>query len=40
MTGSSFDPDAPLPGAPDPWAGTDTPLRRAGPPSQVKDATT
>ncbi len=28
----SFDPDAPLPGAPDPWAGSEMPVRRDGPP--------
>ncbi len=28
----AFDPNAPLPGAPDPWAGSEMPERRAGPP--------
>lgn len=28
----SFDPEAPLPGPPDPWASTSTPLPRSGPP--------
>ena len=27
-----FDPDAPLPGAPDPWTGSSTPAPRDGPP--------
>jgi fructoselysine-6-P-deglycase FrlB-like protein len=29
---AAFDPEAPLPGAPDPWAGSDTPPLRDGPP--------
>lgn len=29
---AAFDPDAPLPGAPDPWAGSEMPVRREGPP--------
>jgi glucosamine--fructose-6-phosphate aminotransferase (isomerizing) len=28
----AFDPEAPLPGAPDPWAGSEMPARREGPP--------
>ena len=28
----AFDPEAPLPGAPDPWAGSEMPARRPGPP--------
>ena len=28
----AFDPNAPLPGAPDPWASSEMPERRAGPP--------
>lgn len=28
----AFDPEAPLPGAPDPWAGSEMPALRAGPP--------
>jgi fructoselysine-6-P-deglycase FrlB-like protein len=28
----NFDPEAPLPGAPDPWAGSEMPALRAGPP--------
>jgi len=29
---AAFDPEAPLPGAPDPWAGSEMPAPRAGPP--------
>lgn len=29
---AAFDPDAPLPGAPDPWAGSEMPALRSGPP--------
>jgi glucosamine--fructose-6-phosphate aminotransferase (isomerizing) len=29
---AEFDPEAPLPGAPDPWAGSDMPARRSNPP--------
>ena len=29
---AAFDPDAPLPGAPDPWVGSEMPARRDGPP--------
>jgi fructoselysine-6-P-deglycase FrlB-like protein len=29
---AAFDPDAPLPGAPDPWAGSEMPAMRHGPP--------
>jgi fructoselysine-6-P-deglycase FrlB-like protein len=32
-----FDPNAPLPGAPDPWAATDQPARRAGPPYHLTE---
>lgn len=32
-----FDPTAPLPGPPDPWASTDTPSRRDGPPYHMTD---
>jgi fructoselysine-6-P-deglycase FrlB-like protein len=32
-----FDPTAPLPGPPDPWAGTDQPSRRDGPPFHMTD---
>ena len=33
----AFDSTAPLPGPPDPWAGTDTPSRRDGPPFHMTD---
>ena len=33
----TFDPEAPLPGPPDPWAATDTPSRRSGPPYHMTD---
>ena len=33
----SFDPLAPLPGPPDPWASTDTPSVRSGPPYHLTD---
>jgi fructoselysine-6-P-deglycase FrlB-like protein len=36
-TPDGFDPTAPLPGAPDPWASTDTPSRRSGPPYHMTD---
>ena len=29
---AAFDPNAPLPGAPDPWAGSEMPAGRYGPP--------
>ena len=29
---AAFDPEAPLPGAPDPWAGSEMPAGRDGPP--------
>lgn len=29
---AAFDPEAPIPGAPDPWAGSEMPASRAGPP--------
>jgi hypothetical protein len=29
---TDFDPQAPLPGAPDPWAGSEMPALRDGPP--------
>ena len=31
------DPDLPLPGPPDPWAGSDMPSRRDGPPYHMTD---
>jgi len=34
---AAFDPTAPLPGPPDPWASTDTPSRRSGPPYHMTD---
>src|SRR5688572_10013893 len=37
MTPSDGDPTAPLPGPPDPWASTDTPSRRDGPPFHMTD---
>ena len=37
MDATDFDPTAPLPGPPDPWAGTDTPSRRDGPPFHMTD---
>ena len=36
-TDAGFDPTAPLPGPPDPWASTDTPSRRSGPPYHMTD---
>jgi glutamine---fructose-6-phosphate transaminase (isomerizing) len=36
-TDGAFDPTAPLPGPPDPWASTDTPSRRSGPPYHMTD---
>ncbi len=33
----AFDPEAPLPGPPDPWAATDTPSARSGPPYHMTD---
>ena len=33
----AFDPTAPLAGPPDPWEGTSTPSRRAGPPYHMTD---
>jgi glutamine---fructose-6-phosphate transaminase (isomerizing) len=36
-TDAAFDPTAPLPGPPDPWASTDTPSRRSGPPYHMTD---
>ena len=37
MDADAFDPTAPLPGPPDPWASTDTPSRRDGPPFHMTD---
>ncbi len=37
MTQPAFDPEVPLPGPPDPWAATDTPSRRPGPPYHMTD---
>jgi glutamine---fructose-6-phosphate transaminase (isomerizing) len=37
MTEPAFDPGAPLPGPPDPWASTSTPSRRDGPPYHMTD---
>ena len=34
---TAFDPDAPLPGAPDPWASTGTPSHRSAPPYHMTD---
>ncbi len=34
---AAFDPNAPLPGPPDPWASTDTPSARSGPPYHMTD---
>ena len=34
---AAFDPDAPLPGAPDPWAGSEMPAMRDGPPYAMTD---
>jgi glutamine---fructose-6-phosphate transaminase (isomerizing) len=34
---TTFDPRAPLPGPPEPWAGSDTPLARPGPPYHMTD---
>jgi fructoselysine-6-P-deglycase FrlB-like protein len=36
-TDAGFDPNARLPGPPDPWASTDTPARRSGPPYHMTD---
>ena len=36
-TDAGFDPTAPLPGPPDPWASTDTPVHRSGPPYHMTD---
>jgi glutamine---fructose-6-phosphate transaminase (isomerizing) len=36
-TDAAFDPTAPLPGPPEPWASTDTPSRRSGPPYHMTD---
>lgn len=37
MDKTAFDPTAPLPGAPDPWASTSTPSHRSGPPYHLTD---
>jgi glucosamine--fructose-6-phosphate aminotransferase (isomerizing) len=37
MSTSTFDPTAPLPGPPDPWASTSQPTRRDGPPFHMTD---
>ena len=37
MDVTDFDPTAPLPGPPDPWASTDTPSRRGSPPFHMTD---
>ncbi|HYH91876.1 MAG TPA: SIS domain-containing protein [Candidatus Saccharimonadales bacterium] len=37
METTPFDPTAPLPGPPDPWASTDTPSRRDGPPFHMTE---
>ncbi len=37
MDSNAFDPTAPLPGPPDPWASTDTPSRRDGPPFHMTE---
>ena len=37
MTSTAFDPEAPLPGPPDPWASTDTPSGRSGPPYHMTE---
>lgn len=37
MTDRRLDPDAPLPGPPDPWASTDAPSRRDGPPYHMTE---
>ena len=37
MSDVAFDPDAPLPGPPDPWASTDTPSLRSGPPYHMTE---
>jgi fructoselysine-6-P-deglycase FrlB-like protein len=34
---AAFDPDAPLPGAPDPWAGSEMPAMRDGPPHAMTE---
>jgi len=36
-TTNGFDPTAPLPGPPDPWSSTDTPVRRSGPPYHMTE---
>jgi fructoselysine-6-P-deglycase FrlB-like protein len=36
-TETAFDPDAPLPGPPDPWASTGTPSPRSGPPYHMTE---
>ncbi|HEX5241157.1 MAG TPA: hypothetical protein VFW20_09170, partial [Candidatus Limnocylindrales bacterium] len=36
-TVAAFDPRAPLPGAPSPWASSSTPNRRAGPPYHMTE---
>ena len=37
MTTTDFDPEAPLPGPPDPWESTSTPGPRAGPPYHMTE---
>ena len=37
MSASAFDPDAPLPGPPDPWASTTAPSPREGPPFHMTE---
>jgi glucosamine--fructose-6-phosphate aminotransferase (isomerizing) len=37
MTEIAFDPERPLPGPPEPWAATDTPSGRAGPPFHMTE---
>jgi glutamine---fructose-6-phosphate transaminase (isomerizing) len=37
MDDHAFDPDAPLPGPPEPWAATDVPSLRSGPPYHMTD---
>jgi glucosamine--fructose-6-phosphate aminotransferase (isomerizing) len=37
---TDFDPEAPLPGAPDPWAGSEMPARRDGPPYAMTEMIT
>jgi hypothetical protein len=36
-TPGAFDPEAPLPGAPEPWRGSTMPLVRSGPPFLMTD---